>query len=368
MWHRFVQAFTLAFFRAVSRVFPPVPGPVPRDPSLILVFSCTGIGDALFQGGAIRSLKKAYPRARIVVCAHHKRRTIALHHPDVAEVVSYGKSPLYALRLLWRFRRNRPDIVVLLNTNTEVLPLAYCINRRALFGPLWRSEPYTFLLSHPVDAPNRGHMTARMMSVAEAAGGLPGDSSMVYAPTEAERSAVRQRFAGWIEKPYLIFQTGGGTTLGWRNWPVEAYIRAIRWLRERYDLSVVLTGGHDNEPQAAAIESACPGVINLCSKTTLEETAALLTFARLLVSSDTGVMHLAFAVKCPTVSIHHYRIPASDVGPLDRSGNHEVIELARKNPASPTPESMDGIPDQEVWEAIERLLARGGVAPRPVGA
>lgn len=366
MWDRLVKSFTTAFFRLISRIFPPTPATSPCNPRLILVFSCTGIGDALFQTGAIRNLKTAYPQARIVVCTHRKRQTIALHHPDVDEIVLYGKSPLLWLQLILRFWRQRPDQIVLLNINRDVVPLAYLINRRAVFGAVYKCKPYQFLLSHPVDVPRQGHLATRLMPVVDAAGGAPGTGEMIYVPKAEERSALESRFSDWIHTPYVIFQTGGGTTLAWRNLPVAAYVRTIHWLRERYDIKVVLTGGRENEKVASAIESACPDVINVCSKTTLEETAALLTFSKLLVSTDTGVMHLGFAVKCPTLAILHYAYPGTLVGPLDRTPGHEVVELQRKSPDPSARETMEGIPDEEIHAGIQRILAQGGIAPRPL--
>ena len=114
MWKRFIQTLTEVLFRIISWLFPPTPGHLTKDPRLILVFSTTGIGDALFDTAAIRSLRLAYPQSRIVVCAHRKRMTVARHTPDVDEVVPYGKSPFLWIGLLLRFHRDRPDLVILL--------------------------------------------------------------------------------------------------------------------------------------------------------------------------------------------------------------------------------------------------------------
>lgn len=345
--------------RVVGRFFPPVAEALPLDPKLILIFSTTGIGDSLFDTAAIHSLKTAYPAARIIVCAHHKRGTIACHHPDVEEVVSYGKSPFYFWKLLTRFRRERSDLIILLNVNEEVVPLAYFLNRRALVGGIKRCERFAYLLSHGVCIPEEGHILRRSLVIAESVGGARNITQMNYTPTDKERRLVAERFDEWINQPFIIFQTGGGKTLAWRNWPTDAYIRTIRWLEAVSDVKVVLTGGWDNEETARAIQEACPRVINLCSKTTLEETAALLSHAALLVSTDTGVMHLGLAVGCPTLCILHYRSPSSLVGPLDQSSGHEIVEIANPaHDATPLEGAMHGISDEAVQAALLRMIRR----------
>lgn len=364
MWKRFIQRITGMLFRLLAAVLPPSPAPLPKDPRLILVFSTTGIGDALFDTAAVRGLRKGYPRAKIIVCAHRKRRTVFLHDPDVAEVVPYGKSPVYAFRLIFRFRRSRPDLVILLNINPEVVPIAYCINRRAVFGGLWRCGDRKSLLSHPVAVPPGEHILRLGDAVSSAAGGVPGSFRMVYQARKEEISGVKGRFSAWIGEPFVVFQTGGGRSRAWRDWPVDSYIRNIRWLKEVHGIRAVLTGGWDNEEAAQRIEEACPGSVNLCSKTTLEETAALLTQAVMLVSTDTGVLFLAYATGCPALAILHHASPGALIGPLDPTVGHEVVELPAPVIATGQLQGeMEGIDDEDVRAAIGRILAGRRTTP-----
>lgn len=365
MWDRYIKNISGIIFRLVGHFFPPTSGQLPSDPRLILVFSTTGIGDSLFDTAAIRSLKVSYPQARIIVCAHRKRETIARHHPDVAEVIPYGKSPRYFFSLVYRFRRERPDLVVLLNINEEVVPIAYCINRHALVGGIERCERFAHLLSHGISTPEGGHILHQSLAIVEAIGGEKNAGKMIYHSTQQEKKMLEERFPEWISKPFVVFQTGGGRTYSWRDWPAASYIRTIKWLTQITDLKIILTGGWDNEAAACEIEGVCPEVINLCCKTSLEETAALLGLCSMLVSTDTGVMHLGYAVGCSSLSILHYKNPRSKVGPLDVSDAHEVVELpipSDKN--APFIGAMKGISDEAVKEAITRLLIRSGIVLR----
>ena len=364
MWRQLIQFITESAFRILARVFPPTPCELPRNPKLILLFSTTGIGDALFDTAAIRSLKKTYSQARIVVCAHRKRSTVFLHDPDVAEVLPYGKSPIYAIRLLGRFRREVPEMVILLNINPEVVPIAYCINRHALFGGAWRCGPYGFLLSRRVSLPEEGHILRLGGAIVSAAGSTAPANEMVYRSSTSEIKAVTERFSEWIGQPYVIFQTGGGRSRAWRDWPVDSYIRNIRWLMQKYPVKVILTGGWDNEETAARIESDCPGVVNLCNRTTLEETASLLTQASMLVSTDTGVLFLGYATGCPALAILHHASPGALIGPMDKAPGHEVVEVPQpENPVAQLQGEMEKIRDEDVRMAIERILRRRGIEP-----
>ena len=363
MWKAITERMRETLFRIIAAVFPPIPAPPRGDPRLILVFSTTGIGDALFDTAAVHALRLSYPEAKIVVCVHRKRRAVFLHDPDADELVPYGKSPLHALRLLRRFRKERPDLVILLNINPEVVPLGYLINRRALFGGTWRCGRYGFLLSHPVEDPGEGHILRLGEAVVRKAGAEAEARRMIYRPLPGESDAIRSRFADWIGEPFVIFQTGGGRSRAWRDWPVDSYVRNIRWLHgSRPGMTIVLTGGWDNEVTATAIEKDCPFVVNLCNRTTLEETGALLGLAAMLVSTDTGVLFMAYSIGCPALAILHHASASPLIGPTDPLAGHEVVELPK--PDHPTGElrgEMEKIPDSEVQAALSRILAKKGV-------
>src|SRR5438477_4761976 len=263
MWNRFIAIATFRACKILARLFPPQPRPLPRQARLILVFSTTGLGDGLFDSAAIRSLKLGHPTAKLIVCAHRTRQSVALHNPCVDEVVPFGKSPFRQVRLLWRFRRHRPDLVVVLHVNEEVYPLAYWINRDAVVTLANLYKRYAFLSAHPVNVQGTQHAVVLPLKVAQYAGGSAIAPRMIYEVRVDELAAIRARFTDWIDHPYVVFQTGGGKTLFWRDWPVEHYVTLIRWFSDRFAHKVILTGGLENLERANAMERACPEVINL---------------------------------------------------------------------------------------------------------
>ncbi len=328
MWNQWTRFFNKCFYRALASMLPPRAEPLPRDPRLILVLSTTGIGDSLFDSAAIKSLKLGYPNATIVVAAHHRRQSVAEHNPFVDIVLPLSKSPFSQRRLLKYFKNRQPDLVVALHVNEEAVPLGYLLNRRAFVGSLERCQDFSFLLSHPVRTEEEEHIVEATLKVAQAAQGANIDRGMVYQVREEEIKRLHEDYPQ-LRKPFLVFQTGGGRTLSWRNWPVESYIQLINWLNEHTDYQIILTGGQDNREAGGSIAKACPWVLNLVEKTTLEQTGALLKEAVMLLSTDTGVMHLGFAIGCPTLALLHYRSPARMYGPLDNRPGHQIIELQK---------------------------------------
>lgn len=356
MWTKITKAAERGVFRSLAKIRPPSPASLPMQPRVIAVFSCTGIGDGLFDSAAIRCLKMGYPDAHLVVIAHHRRMTVARHNPFADEVLPYSKSPLARLRVLRAFRPRRPGLVVALRVNEDAVPLGYLLNRHAFFGSVRRCQSLSFLLSNPVEPSPQAHAVDETLAVALAAGGsADAPRAMIYQVDKSERDAASRRFAPWFGGPYIAWQAGGGCTLKHRDWPPRRIIEAIRLLQREIPHRIVITGGGDNKEASDEIASACPHAINLCCRTSLEETAAIVESAALLVSSDTGVMHLGFAIGTPTLALLHSRSKPVHYGPPAGDPRFEVIHVpaAAEDGAR---RGMDALDAPRVVEAIVRRL------------
>ncbi|MEX2466416.1 MAG: glycosyltransferase family 9 protein [Gemmatimonadota bacterium] len=87
-----------------------------------------------------------------------------------------------------------------------------------------------------------------------------------------------------------------------RRWPTEGFEALARNRIERGD-RVVVIGGPGEREVTARVAAAAPGAVDLGGRTTIEDLAAVLSALDLLVTNDTGPMHLAGAVGTPTVSL-----------------------------------------------------------------
>lgn len=356
LWTTASKGAELALFRMLAAWRPPLPETLPAKVRTIAVFSCTGIGDGLFDSAAIRSLKLGYPDAHLVVIAHRRRRSVALHNPFADEVLGFSKSPVARWRLLRAFRGRRPDLVVALRVNEDAVPVGYLLNRHAFFGGTEACGAMSFLLSHAVPTFGKIHAVEKTLRIAREAGGDPGaPAAMIYAVSGDEKAAAATRFSEWIDEPFIAWQVGGGRTLKQRDWPPSRIIEAIRELRRHLRHRIVLTGGNDNKEAAAEVAAACPDVINLCCRTTLEETAAVVDRAALLVSSDTGVMHLGFAIGTPSLALLHPRSEPRMFGPPPDDPRHEVIHVPAAD-RDGRALGMDDLPAAQVTAAILRRL------------
>ncbi len=167
---------------------------------------------------------------------------------------------------------------------------------------------------------------------------------------------------GFPLRPGVIFQLGGGGG-PYRDWPVEHFLRLAELAHAAGIGPVFLLGGPDHREKAGKFFAAAAGrnlpFFDVVGRLPLPQSAALLERSRCLVSTDTGIMHLAFALGTPTVALLHCSPGDARVGPLADRDRHVVIQIAK--PAGyrvPSDASMANLRPEDVFPGLKELFFR----------
>src|ERR1035437_2528532 len=92
----------------------------------ILAISSTAIGDTLLSTPALRSLRLAYPQARISLLLNHNYVPLFANNPDIDEIIPYVGGYRRFFRLVGELRQRRFDLALILHGNEpQATPLAY---------------------------------------------------------------------------------------------------------------------------------------------------------------------------------------------------------------------------------------------------
>lgn len=103
-----------------------------------------------------------------------------------------------------------------------------------------------------------------------------------------------------IKTPYFVVNPCSSKLE--KDWSYENYIPVISYVQEKYGLTPVLIGVSQDKEICEMIEKKC-SCLNLCGKTNLKELAHLLKEAKLLLSPDSGPLHIASSFKTPLVGL-----------------------------------------------------------------
>lgn len=274
---------------------------MPDEVRRILVIRPGGLGDAALTYPMLQALRQGYPDARIDILAERRNAGIYRIADIVAEIYRYDSGVLGVLR---RLRDKRYDIVI----DTEQFHhfstvFANLLRPKYLcgFDTLGRKRFQT----HSVPYRDETYEARSFIGLAEAVLGseiaFDPDRPFIDVDPGARAWAAETMAAAQGRKVAVIAPVAGGAS---RLWPAVRYAEVAAWLIDR-QYYVVLLGGRDGIEAAREIvdRNRSGTVLNLAGKTSLVQSAAVLQRAGLSVSADTGVLHLAYGVGTPTVSL-----------------------------------------------------------------
>ncbi|MCE0484035.1 MAG: hypothetical protein LV479_07340 [Methylacidiphilales bacterium] len=361
-----------AIFRRLANHRPPQQRPIElKANSRILCFTCAGIGDTLTDSVVFRALRETYPDAHLAGVVHRRRRELLEHNPFVNQIFLFHKGPVAFWQLLNELRYNGPwDAILHLRGNDpEPRCLSYLVDPDVTVS-VTNMTKLGWLCGHQFEQPDwdTTHGVEQTLRIAWYVGADTQRPHLVYRVQQVEVDRLEEKLRQMMissNRPRLVIQIGGGRRAAWRDWPVERYAQLLRLIAaNNMDAEIFLLGGEDLLPRREELDSHFPGeqkpYHDMVGHLTLPESAALLATARTVVSTDTGIMHLAFAVGARVVAIIHCNNPESRVGPYGYGQRHRVVQLPRPaNYHSPADANMGDIPAQTVYLKLREIWDAG---------
>ncbi len=279
---------------------------------LILRFS--SIGDIVLTTPVMRCLKKKFPDAEIHYATKKQFSSIVQHNPYISKVHLLDGS---LMKLVDELKREKFDYIIDLHHNQRTLSIKFLLGVKSFsFNKLnyekWWMVNFKINKLPPVHIVDRYLETCRTLAVENDGGGL---DYFLPPQDEVDLSTLPDTFS----KGYIGWAIGAKQNT--KKFPVEKIIKAI----EQLNVPVVLMGGKEDKEAAEQIIAAIAtgkAIFNACGKYSLNQSASLVRQAKLIVTNDTGLMHVAAAFKKPVISIWGNTIPEFGMAPY--YGKHPI--------------------------------------------
>jgi heptosyltransferase II len=346
----------------------------------ILIVLIAGIGDLVLASKAIRSIRCGHPSAEIHLLTSSDAAPLAKNYRCIDRVWAFPirefrKDKRYAveiLRLIGALRKI--DFRVMMNLYT-VDSLLGAMKMGLLFSSLHcpvkaghDSKGFGLFLTKKI--PERAfrdrHIAQAMLEIALSAGGVSdGRGIEVCWGTASEatwKGLLDQRNAP--DSRIVIGVNPGGDRQN-RRWSPDCYADVADRLIDDHDARVILLGGPTDKGIAGRIEGRMRNrPENLSGQLNLDELTYVIGQLDLLVTNDSGPMHIAAALGVPLVAVFGPEDP-NRLGPFTEADRFRV--LCSTVPCHPcekaeceNPVCLESIYPGDVYEACVSLLARAG--------
>jgi len=291
----------------------------------ILVIRLDLLGDVLFTMPAVEGLRARYPVAHISLLTLPYTTALARMNGAVDEVIPLDSNRIRSVRGLFdggawleyvrvfrRIRRARYDLCISACGRTASF-CAFLSGARISIG--YAGESYRNMLTDPVPGGRYGERIpdadyVRRLATHAGSDGAP-DHLHLAVPENASRSACRL-LAGIGINPSdrLVLIHAGALNGSAKRWPARNWSRFAIEIQARTGAQVLLTGAASDEPIARQVLAHAPDALSLVGKTSIEELAALIQRAEVMVSGDSGPLHMAVALGTPVVAAYGPTDPA----------------------------------------------------------
>lgn len=306
-----------------GKKYPPLT-PETMRPRRILVIRLDLIGDLVLSMTTVRALKHTYPDAAIDLLALSASAQVVSGDPDLDEIIAFDpnvwrrpialiqpKNWINAYRVLSHLRAQRYDIAVsVFGKWAGILAVASGAKRRVGYG----RESYPGFMTDSVPGRHwqpggHKHEVDYCLALARATGARTSSADRI--PHLYVDSSAQEQLAQLFEREGIVstrpviachISSNNGQS---KRWPIPYWAMLIDKLIRGLNAQVILTGAPDDKFLIECVSKEMQEqAFNLAGKTSLPQLVALLKRANMVISGDSGPMHIAAAVGTPLIAIH----------------------------------------------------------------
>ena len=275
----------------------------------ILVIKLAAIGDTVLLIPVLHSFREAHPEATIHWLISNVNAPIARNVPYVDEPILWeGVSPFRFIALVMKLHREQYDVVVDFEQwarGTAILSFFAGVSTRVGFNTpgQYRHRLYT----DTVQKNFRVHELDDFYALAARLGPLNKQPGLEILETDNGRNeiaAVLRVQAGQPQLRVLIHPGCGADGLP-REWPLARYAELAEWLLTTHNAQILISGGPEEKHKTAELTRRLKGeAIDVGGKLSWNGVISLVNLVDLVISGNTGVMHIAAALRKKQVALH----------------------------------------------------------------
>ncbi len=270
-----------------------------------LVIRFSSIGDIVLTSPVVRCLKKQVPNAELHFLTKAAFHPVVAHNPYIDKVHLLSQS--FEL-MLEELLSEEYDMIIDLQRNSRSRKVKRVLKKKSFTVNKLNIRKYIYT-AFKINILPRVHIVDRYLDTVRSFGVTNDDAGLDYFISKEEETKKEDipgaHYAGYIA---CVIGAAHGT----KRWPVEKWKSFCRDMEH----PVILLGGKEDVLNGQAIAAVDPvKIYNACGKFTLNESADLLRKAKIVISNDTGLMHIAAAFKKPIISLWGNTVPSFGMYP-----------------------------------------------------
>ncbi|QDU81164.1 ADP-heptose--LPS heptosyltransferase 2 [Polystyrenella longa] len=279
------------------------------DARRICIIKPSALGDVVQTLPLLPMLRERFPKAKISWVINSSFANLLEEHPALDEIIPFNRQGGWREwpPLIKQLRAGKFDLVLDLQGLLRTAVMTWSTRAPVRIG-LQTAREMSHFACHQLIPDSDKQMPAynRMWRVAEALGMGATPRETIITVSDSDRQIVEEKLAP-ISRPFVAIQPGAQWST--KRWPVEKFAEVAARAADTHDLAMVLIGSQGERLLAQQLQQEIQQrnpnaiVLDLAGETTLKQLSHLLERSTMLLTNDSGPMHLAAGLQVPLVGV-----------------------------------------------------------------
>jgi len=284
---------------------------IPKNPKKILIFRLGALGDVLMTTPLLRAVREKYRKAEITYLTGKWPAKALTNNKNIDKIMTFDeniifrKNILEIMKLVKKIKKQKYDMCL-------VLDKSYLINMLFLVAGIpvrigFDRNGEGFANTHNVPYKAEKYELDYYLDIVKLLGCKIKNKNMDIFTTKYDRDFSENFFKFKSITDAVVIAPGGamnpGAVMLEKRWPMINYIKLIKKLPEKY--VIILLGGKEDKVVCKDVQDRIVNrkIFNLAGKTSIQQTAEIIKKCKLVITHDSGTMHIAGATDAKLVAI-----------------------------------------------------------------
>ncbi len=284
----------------------------------ILIVRFSSIGDIVLTTPVIRCLKNQLEKTEVhFVCKSVFAETI-LHNPYINKLYTFKKDIDEVIKEL---KSENYDLIIDLHYNLRSLLLKRKLGVKSFHFDKLNFKKFLAVNLKKINLLPKQHLVDRYFGAVETLGVKNDGLGLDYFIDKKDKVDIDDLLKNQINKQFIALVVGGS------YFTKQIPLLKLNEICQYASLSIILLGGKSDEVIANEIAKYHKNVINACGKLTLNQSASLIQQAEWVITSDTGLMHIAAAFNKKIISVWGNTIPQFGMDPYQPNTENKILQV-----------------------------------------
>jgi ADP-heptose:LPS heptosyltransferase len=284
----------------------------------ILIVRFSSIGDIVLTTPVVRCVKQQLKDVEIHYLTKQAFLSVIEHNPYVDKFYTIKDS---VKEILPQLKHENYDYVIDLHHNIRTLRLKRALSKKSFSFNKLNWEKF-LLVNFKINRLPKKHIVDRYLETVSSFGIKNDLKGLDYFISENDVVNIKDNLPNSFQNGYNVLVIGGS------YYTKQIPLNKLKEIAEKSSLPLVLLGGKEDADMGEKLHQFYQEkTLNLCGKLKINQSASVVQQAQKVITSDTGLMHIAAAYKKEIISLWGNTIPEFGMGPYLADGKSQLLEV-----------------------------------------